>query len=88
MGIKNLWIFLHVGPNTPAQREIEFFASQVSQHAADATWFALHSAALSPYLGSWHSYVNYLGFKVDHFVCLPETLHYRVANRLPRLIIR
>ncbi|KAJ5886291.1 uncharacterized protein N7473_008965 [Penicillium subrubescens] len=68
MGIKNLWIFLHVGPNTPAQREIEIFASQVSQRAADATWFALHSAALSPYLGSWRSYVNYLGFKVDHFV--------------------
>lgn len=70
--LQNLWVFFHVGLNTPAQTDIRHYASQISHQTAESTWVALHSAALFNYLPSWHSYIHYLGWKVDKIVGHPN----------------
>ncbi|KAJ9487980.1 hypothetical protein VN97_g5319 [Penicillium thymicola] len=64
--LQNLWIFFHVGHNTPMQKEIRQYAS-LSQQALlpGHAWHTLHSAAFSSCLDNWRSYVNSLGYQVD-----------------------
>ncbi|CAG8214147.1 unnamed protein product [Penicillium olsonii] len=64
--LKNLWIFFHVGANTPMQKELERYASENQQGlSSDHTWFSMHSGALSSCLKNWHEYIHYLGRDVD-----------------------
>ncbi|KAJ5372064.1 hypothetical protein N7517_004070 [Penicillium concentricum] len=64
--LQNLWIFFHVGPDTPMQKEIEQYAS-ISQQGlrSDHAWLTLHSSVFSSCLNNWRSYVKYLGHDVD-----------------------
>ncbi|CAG8403755.1 unnamed protein product [Penicillium salamii] len=63
--LQNLWIFFHVGANTPMQKDLERYASESQQGlSSDHTWFSMHSCALSC-LKNWHEYIHYLGRDVD-----------------------
>ncbi|KAJ5857708.1 hypothetical protein N7455_008602 [Penicillium solitum] len=64
--LQNLWIFFHVGHDTPMQQEIKQYVS-ISQQGlrSDHAWYTLHSAAFSSCLDNWRSYVNSLGYEVD-----------------------
>ncbi|KAJ5816967.1 hypothetical protein N7447_009200 [Penicillium robsamsonii] len=64
--LQNLWIFFHVGPNTPMQKEIEQYASLSQQGLrSDHAWLTLHSSVFSSCLHNWRSYVKCLGHDVD-----------------------
>ncbi|KAJ6030303.1 hypothetical protein N7460_010569 [Penicillium canescens] len=64
--LQNLWIFFHVGQNTPMQKELEQYASMSPQGLRlDHPWFILHSSAFSSCLDNWRTYVNCLGHDVD-----------------------
>ncbi|KAJ6178292.1 hypothetical protein N7519_008753 [Penicillium mononematosum] len=64
--LENLWIFFHVGRDTPMQKEIEQYAALSQQGLrSDHAWLALHSSAFSSCLHNWRSYVNRLGYDVD-----------------------
>ncbi|KAJ5395331.1 uncharacterized protein N7487_009634 [Penicillium crustosum] len=64
--LQNLWIFFHVGYNTPMQQEIKQYVSIPQQGLrSDHAWHLLHSAAFSSCLDNWRSYVNSLGYDVD-----------------------
>lgn len=69
--LQNLWIFFHVGHNTPMQQEIKQYVS-ISQQGlrSDHAWYTLHSAAFSSCLDNWRSYVNSLGHEVDRHVSI------------------
>ncbi|KAJ6132704.1 hypothetical protein N7471_007919 [Penicillium samsonianum] len=65
-GLQNLWIFFHVGRNTPMQKEIEQYASLSQQGLrSDHAWLTLHSSVFLSCLHNWRSYVNSLGHDVD-----------------------
>jgi hypothetical protein len=67
--LRNLWIFFHVKPVTPVQKELEAFASTSHKGpCTDTTWFTLHHAVLTSCLNEWRSYINYLGHDVDRHV--------------------
>ncbi|KAJ5472389.1 hypothetical protein N7530_006390 [Penicillium desertorum] len=64
--LQNLWIFFHVGRETPMQKEIEQYAALSQQGLrSDHAWLILHSSAFSSCLHNWRSYVNRLGYDVD-----------------------
>lgn len=69
--LQNLWIFFHVGSDTPMQKEIKQYASLSQQGLrSDHAWHTLHSAAFSSCLDNWRSYVNSLGYEVDRHVSI------------------
>ncbi|KAJ5510937.1 hypothetical protein N7453_003040 [Penicillium expansum] len=64
--LQNLWIFFHVGRDTPMQKEIEQYASLSRQGLrSDHAWHTLHSSVFASCLDNWRSYVNSLGSDVD-----------------------
>ncbi|KOS43637.1 hypothetical protein ACN38_g5494 [Penicillium nordicum] len=64
--LQNLWIFFHVGNNSPMQKEIRQYASLSQQVLRPGhAWHTLHAAAFSSCLDNWRSYVNSLGYQVD-----------------------
>ncbi|OQE34542.1 hypothetical protein PENCOP_c017G05383 [Penicillium coprophilum] len=64
--LQNLWVFFHVGPNTPMQREVQQYASLSQQGLrSDHAWLTLHSSVFSFCLHNWQSYVKDLGHDVD-----------------------
>ncbi|KAJ5794878.1 hypothetical protein N7457_001477 [Penicillium paradoxum] len=65
---QNLWVFFHVGKETPAENHIRNYVFLTSQPTVQSTWAAMHSAALFSYLPSWRSYIHYLGSKVEKLV--------------------
>lgn len=72
--LENLWIFLHVGTDTPMQRELKIFSSKSHKNLfVDTTWFTLHQAVLKSCLNDWRSYINYLGKEVDRHVSFQST---------------
>jgi hypothetical protein len=67
--LQNLWIFFHVGQNTPMQKEHEQYISMSPQGLhLDHAWFLLHSSVFSSCLDNWRTYVNCLGHDVDKHV--------------------
>jgi hypothetical protein len=69
--LQNLWIFFHVGRDTPMQKEIEQYAALSQQGLrSDHAWLILHSSAFSSCLHNWRSYVNRLGYDVDRHVSI------------------
>jgi hypothetical protein len=64
--LQNLWIFFHVGQNTPMQKKLEQYTSMSPQALRlDHAWFILHSSVFSSCLDNWRTYVNCLGHDVD-----------------------
>jgi hypothetical protein len=69
--LQNLWIFFHVGQNTPMQKELEQYTSMTLQGLhLDHAWFTLHSSVFSSCLDNWRTYVNRLGHDVDRHVSI------------------
>lgn len=85
--LQDLWIFFHVGNNTPMQNEIRQYASLSQQVLRPGhAWHTLHSAAFSSCLDNWRSYVNSLGYQVDRHVSIHYYLLFGFSDCYSRLI--
>lgn len=87
--LQNLWIFFHVGRDTPMQKEIEQYASLSRQGLrSDHVWHTLHSSVFASCLDNWRSYVNSLGSDVDRHVGIYHYSLIRLSDFYFRLINR
>ncbi|KAL3431438.1 hypothetical protein BDV09DRAFT_188408 [Aspergillus tetrazonus] len=74
-GAGNLWILLHVCPQSKLQRQIEYVLS-TNPNALLAEWSSMHLLVFSTYLSGWRWCIRNLGDEIERTVDIALTLDF------------